>query len=117
MYCIYQKNPLPLTKQKQGIVTRKPPKYPGIFLFYQLFPDMASTPRKDGNKMKKQQKNVPLATEIIRDYQQGLQDVLESLDVYADEIAKIQKQLSTFQKIIRIDKNHIREIIGEQEVQ
>ncbi len=83
----------------------------GIYFFVKTLLEM-----EDKETMEEKKVFEPLATEIVRDYRKELQEELESLDVFEEEIAKIQKQLSTLQKLIRIDKSHIKEIIGEQEV-
>ncbi len=57
---------------------------------------------------------VPLASEMMRDYRKELEEELESLDVFEDEIIEIQKKIFGLQRLIQMEKIHIRDFLGER---
>lgn len=56
---------------------------------------------------------VPLASEMMRDYQNEIREELESLDVFENEITEIQKKIYGLQKLVQMEKIHIRDFLGE----
>ena len=69
-------------------------------------------PRKDG-KIMETRKNEPLATELIGDCTKELQEQLESLDTFENEIIEVQKKITDLHRRIRIQRIHIKGFLGE----
>ena len=53
-------------------------------------------------------KNEPLATELIGDCTKELQEQLESLDTFENEIIEVQKKITDLHRLIRIQRIHIK---------
>lgn len=60
-----------------------------------------------------EKKNVTLATELIGDCTHELQEQLESLDTFENEIIEIQKKITDLHRLIRVQKIHIKGFLGE----
>ena len=60
-----------------------------------------------------EKKNVTLATELIGDCTHELQEQLESLDTFENEIIENQKKNNKSHRVIRSQKNQIKGFLGE----